>query len=398
MTPLLYVSRRQQVARSNTPLIIRAFDAVQQTNDSSAPFIQEANFLYLTGITEPGWIVMIDASGKSTLIAPDISESHRIFDGGLSNEQAQEVSGVDAVMGQKEGLVLMKKLITNSDAVYTLGPNPHEKYFSFAPNPGQKTMYDFVKKHAKEVVNIRKDMAKMRSIKQAEEIETMRRAIDRTCSSFSNVKRLLKSAKHEYTIDAEFTYSFRSIGATHAYEPIVAADKNACTLHYQKNNMELPNNGLILLDVGARVDGYCADITRTYAIGTPTARQVAVHAAVEDAHRRIIKLIKPGGLLTEYQKNVDTIMKDALQSLGLLKSRSDEKTYRKYFPHAIGHGLGLDVHESLGGFGEFKPGMVLTVEPGIYIPEEGIGVRIEDNILVTNTGYENLSAALPTGL
>lgn len=181
----------------------------------------------------------------------------------------------------------------------------------------------------------------------------------------------------------------------YAYEPIVAAGANALTLHYTRNNNPLPKNGLLLIDAAARVGGYCADITRTYAIGTPTAREVAVHAAVEKAHFAIINLIKPGLALSEYQDKSDEIMKEALRSLGLLKKPED---YRKYFPHAISHGLGIDVHESFGGYTEFMPGMVLTVEPGIYIPEEGIGVRIEDDILVTETGNENLSGDLPTGL
>jgi len=120
-----------------------------------------------------------------------------------------------------------------------------------------------------------------------------------------------------------------------------------------------------------------------------------VHAAVQKAHFAIIDLIRPGVTFKDYQDGTDTIMKEALRSLGLLNTPAD---YRKYFPHAISHGLGIDVHESLGGYKEFQPGMVLTVEPGIYIPEEGIGVRIEDDILVTEAGNENLSAALSTDL
>jgi Xaa-Pro aminopeptidase len=143
------------------------------------------------------------------------------------------------------------------------------------------------------------------------------------------------------------------------------------------------------------VDGYAADITRTYAVGTPTDRQRAVHAAVETAHKAILALLKPGLSFAAYLSEVDQIMKQSLDSIGLLKTDSD---YHRYFPHAISHGLGLDVHESLGGHEALKPGMILTVEPGIYIPEEKIGVRIEDDILITEDGHRNLSGALPTGL
>ncbi len=149
------------------------------------------------------------------------------------------------------------------------------------------------------------------------------------------------------------------------------------------------------MDVGAFYGGYAADISRTYVKGEPTKRQAAVHQAVEVAHHRIIKLIEPMLSVEEYQRSVDKIMKEALDSIGL---QSDDTGLRKYFPHAISHGLGIDVHDSLGAPKYFETNMVLTVEPGIYIPEENIGVRIEDDILVTANGRKNLSAALSTGL
>ena len=154
---------------------------------------------------------------------------------------------------------------------------------------------------------------------------------------------------------------------------------------------------MVLIDIGARVGGYSADVTRTYCLN-PTKRQKAVHAALEKAHQAIITLIAPGLPIAEYIDSVDEIMKQALYELGLLDDMSDQEAYRKYFPHAISHGLGIDTHDSLGRPRYLETGMVLTVEPGIYIPEEGIGVRIEDDILVTATGYENLTAALPTSL
>jgi Xaa-Pro aminopeptidase len=152
------------------------------------------------------------------------------------------------------------------------------------------------------------------------------------------------------------------------------------------------------MDVGAEVDGYAADITRTYAKGKPTKRQTQIHEVVRAAHHDIIDIIEPGLSIEDYLKQVDTRMKRALMEVGLLKYENDTDTYRKYFPHAISHGLGIDVHDSLGGAKYFEPNMVLTVEPGIYIPEEGIGVRIEDDILVTESGNRNVSAKLSTEL
>lgn len=393
----IYAIRRESLRKElkSVPYIVAAFDAMQQTNDAAAPFVQEANFFYLTGIQEPGWAVFVDAAAEEYLIAPSVSEVHRIFDGGLSNDEAKEVSGVKNVLDEKEGYALLSKIAETVEEVATIGRDPHHDHFSFAENPSIKRINTYVKKYAKSVKDIRPTVAAMRAIKDAEELKSVREAIAITSEAFGSVKQLLNSADNEYNLDASFTFSFRNQGVHHAYEPIIAAGVNACTLHYQKNETALPKNGLVLMDVGARVDSYAADITRTYAIGVPTPREIAVHAAVEKAHYEIISLLKPDLSIKEYHDKVDQIMKSALSGLGLLKNPSD---YRKYFPHSISHGLGLDVHDALGNPKVFRAGMVLTVEPGIYIPEEGIGVRIEDDILITSNGHENLSGSLPTTL
>ncbi|MGV9001582.1 MAG: M24 family metallopeptidase [Candidatus Saccharimonadaceae bacterium] len=395
MNPATYQSRRHRLTRSDGVVVVRAFDAMQQTNDSAAPFTQEANFFYLTGITEPGWLLIIDTDNKSVLVGPDISETHRIFDGGLSDEAAQNISGVDQVIGKKDGDVLLEKLLSKQNTAYTIGPDPHEDGSSFVLNPAPQRLYEYIKNSVAKVIDIRLDLAKMRGIKDADEISKMQQAIKLTCESFVHVKDVLQNLEFEYAIEAEFSYAFTNAGANHAYQPIVAAAGNACTLHYQKNAMKLPKNGLVLMDIGARIDGYCADVTRTYAIGTPSSREVAVHKAVESAHQEIIMLLKPGLSVKEYHERVDEIMQSALRGLGLFHRPND---YRKYFPHAVSHGLGIDVHDPLGMPEIFQPGMVLTVEPGIYIPEEGIGVRIEDDILIITSGHENLSAHLSTSL
>jgi len=393
----VYARRRQQLREylEDRPYIISAFDELQQTNDSSAPFIQEANFYYLTGIEESGWLLIVDAEGRSTLVAPDVSEVHRIFDGGLSDEQALSISEVDSVVSPDDGVKLLAQLFQTKQKLGVIGPDPHEEYYSFVLNPAPARLYDSVKAAAGETIDIRQQLAKMRGHKSEDEIEKIRHAVHVTGAAFTAVKASLETATYEYNLEAQFSFAFRNQGLTHAYEPIVAGAGNACTLHYNKNSARLPENGLVLMDVGARYEGYAADITRTYAIGTPTERQVAVHAAVEKAHFEIIALLKPGLSVKEYHEKVDEIMKGALKSLGLLSKPED---YRKYFPHSISHGLGLDVHDSLGGPKVFEPGMVFTVEPGIYIPEEEIGVRIEDDILITEDGHENLSGHLPTSL
>ncbi|HRN97197.1 MAG TPA: Xaa-Pro aminopeptidase [Candidatus Saccharibacteria bacterium] len=381
-------------------VVLSAYMSMQRGNDASFRFEQEANFWYLTGINKPDWWVIIDSvSNKSWLVEPDISETHLVFDGGLSNEEAVKISGVNGVISREEAMIMLSKLSKKHKTIHTIGEHPHQEHFNFVVNPAQQKMRSMLEGIFDNVKDCRLELAKMRAIKQPAEIKAMRRAIKLTTEAFGIVKQNLPRLKYEYEVEAEFSYYFRKRGATgHAYDPIVASGKNACTLHYSDNNAELNQNGLILIDVGTRVDGYTADITRTFSLGTPSERERSVHKAVEKAHRNIIKLLKPGLLISDYQSKVDEIMKKALIDLKLMTSTRDDKKYRRYFPHAISHGLGIDVHDSLGSPVKFLPNMVITVEPGIYIPEEGIGVRIEDDILITGTGHENLSGTLATEL
>lgn len=379
---------------SQDVFIIAGNSLVQRANDAAFPFAQDANFWYLTGINEPDWMLIIEGK-KSILVAPLSDEVHEVFNGSLSFDHARTVSGVETVMSKAEGEAYLKELSRKHDCVATVTEDPHQGHYGFASNPGPLEALTNVRQQFKEIVDCRADILALRAIKHPEEIEAIRQAVRATTDAFEHVKRTLPQYKYEYHLEAEFTYAFMKRGMHHAYDPIVASGANACTLHYGKNDCELPVNGMVLIDIGAQLRGYCADITRTYAIGTPSKREQAIHAAVEKAHHEIIALIQPGVSLEDYSNQVDTIMKAALKGLGLLEEPGN---YRKYFPHAVGHGLGVDVHDSMGGYKEFMPGMVLTVEPGIYVPEEGIGVRIEDDILITELGNENLSTSLPTAL
>lgn len=395
------LNRRKTTERLEGGLIVSSANTLmQQSNDASFRLEQESNFWYLSGIEAPDWRVIIDGvSNKSWLVAPDISDTQRVFEGGLSRDEAVKISGADGVLSRKEAMTMLNELSKKHKTVYTVGEHPHKEHFNFVVNPAQQEMRSRLEGVFDSVQDCRPELAKMRAIKQPAEIESMRKAIKLTTEAFEIVKQKLPNLKHEYEVEAEFSYYFRKNGAAgHAYDPIVASGKNACTLHYSDNNDKLQRNGLILIDIGARVDGYAADITRTYSLGAPSEREKSVHLAVEKAHKSIVGLLKPGLLISEYQIKVDEIMKEALVDLKLMSSVDDDKNYRRYFPHAISHGLGIDVHDSLGSPEKFLSGMVITVEPGIYIPEEGIGVRIEDDILITDTSHENLSQSLSTSL
>ena len=401
MRSLFFAGNRNAASKATKGglIVLAAYTAVQRGNDNAHAFEQESNIWYLTGINEPDWWVIIDGStNKSWLVAPDIDEVHRTFDGGLSNEEAKKISGIDTVVSHADSEKLLRDLARKHSIVYALGEHPQTEHFNFIENPAQKKLWTVLERIFNSVQDCRLELAKQRAIKQPEEIAAIKKSIRLTTEAFELVKNRLPEFRHEYEVEAEFDYYFKKHGATHAYDPIVAGGKNACTLHYNKNTDKLKKNSLLLLDIGARVDGYAADITRTFVVGQPTKRQQAVQAAVEAAHLDIIKLLRPGLAVTTYQEKVDEIMKQALIGLGLMNGFDDDDNYRRYFPHAVSHGLGVDVHDSLGRPTNFEPGMVLTVEPGIYIPEESIGVRIEDDILITKTGSENLSRRLSTSL
>lgn len=395
----VFAARRKKLATEvGEPIVLTAHQALQAKSDMAHPFVQEPTFLYYTGINEPDWKLIFDGETWH-LEQPSVSASKELFDGSLPRKEAITASGVQSIVSQDQATDLLKGISNRFAKVSTLGVDPMKKYYEFSVNPAQETLNKRLHQLFPEVADCRNVIRRQRAIKSEIELASQRQAIDLTVQTFQGVKNNLQEFLYEYEIEAVFNAAFRATGAGgHAYDPIVASGIRACTLHYHANQAALPKNGLVLIDIGAQVDGYAADITRTYAIGEPSDREKQVHKAVEEAHTAIIACIKPGLAFIKYQETVDLLMKGALQKVGLLSSLDDEATYQKYFPHAISHGLGIDVHESLGGFKEFQEGMVFTVEPGIYIPEEGIGVRIEDNILITKVGTENLSANLPTSL
>jgi Xaa-Pro aminopeptidase len=394
-------NRRRLIEKLNGGVVVMsAYGQMQRSNDMAFNFEQEANFWWLTGIEFPNWWIIIDGvRNKSWLVAPQISPSHEVFDGSLSADRAKTISGVDAILTPDEAQSLLRDLSKKHSVVYVLGEQPHAEHLDFSLNPAIKSLREHAGRIFATVQDCRKELAVLRAIKQPEEIVAMKAAINITIDGFEAVKNKLATASYEYEIEAEFNYYFRMHGANgHAYDPIVAGGEHACTLHYIANSQKLKKRQLLLLDIGARVGGYAADITRTYAYGEPTRRQIDIHGAVQSAQREIITLIQPNLSVEQYQTSVDRIMSDALIGLGLMADTNDMESYHKYFPHAVSHGLGVDVHDSLGSPKFLQEGMVLTVEPGIYIPDEGIGVRIEDDILVTASGNFNMSQRLSTDL
>lgn len=394
---MLYTDNRNRlISKTNGALIVlTAYEAMQLSADMPAPYVQEANFWWLTGIDRPGWRVVIDGSRqRATLVRPHLTEMQKVFDGGLSDEQALRLSGANDVVDGAEFEQYLVQLARQHSLVMTVDNKASEHIH---PNPAQQKLNAQLTRIFNKVEICNGQISELRAIKQPEELERINRAIKQTIDAFRVVKKNWQTYKFEYQVEAAFTYEFKHRNSQHAYAPIVAAGPRACTLHYDQNAASIVKRDVVVIDIGAKVDGYAADITRSFC-SLPTKRVLEVHTKLVEAQRGIIDLLKPGLLAADYLKQADEIMINALYSLGLVKSLTDFAGYRKYLPHAISHGLGVDVHDSLGAPRQFMPGMVLTVEPGIYIPEESIGMRIEDDILITDTGCNNLSLALSTGL
>lgn len=391
--PSEYAKRRQALCQAigDGALYVTAHQPMQRRHDMAYPFSQEANFRYLTGIVAPDWRLLLLA-GEAFLVRPELTEVQKLFDGFLRDGAALEMSGADAVISQAQARTRLEALPAGTP-VWTLLP---ESEATMALNPAPRQLVKELRTMGHVAKDCRAQLAQLRAIKSDSEIACIQQAVDDTIAAFETVRQQLERYQFEYEIEADMTRTLRQRGASgHAYDPIVAAGENACTLHYSANQAPVRPGDMVLLDVGAEVEGYAADITRTYAT-RPTERQRAVHAAVREAQRAIIAMIQPGGSVRDYVEAADRRMRQALEELGLLQPGDDAQRLRAYYPHATSHGLGLDVHDSLGAPVAFAPGMVLTVEPGIYIEAEGIGVRIEDDVLVTSDGVRVLSRELST--
>lgn len=380
-------------------VVLRAYSKMQRSTTEAFKFEQESNFWYLTGIDEPDWWLIYDGTrNKTWLVRPEIDKVLATFYGELGSEEAVKISGAHEVVSKDDALSLLRQLKRSHNLVYTIQqPKDIEKH-GFIVNPALTKMHELLDRNFESVRDCRKELAKQRAIKQPEEITEIKKAIAITCKAFKRVHDNLSNYSYEYEIEADITHEFRRSGANgHAYDPIVATGKNACTLHYGKNSAKLKKGSAVLIDAGAKIGGYAADITRTYSFGEPSKRVREVHGAVDEVRASIIRQLSPTLSLQNLQHIVEKEMTEKIVALGLADSETALTKLPCYFPHAIGHGLGIDVHDSLA-HQTIQPGMVITIEPGIYIPKENIGVRIEDDILITKKGALNLSAKLPPDL
>lgn len=381
-------------------IVLAAHGTLQRSSDETFEFRQDSGFWYLTGIDEPDYILVIN--GTSTfLIEPKRAEHRDLWDGAIDKRAFKQRSGIEEVEEYHDGWIRLDKLIKKYKKVHTFAPaEVYFEQFGFYANPARKMLLDALMKHRKlEIVDIRKQVAVLRQLKQEPEIRAIRTAVKITADSLRLVKKNLSRYKSEHEIEADLTRDFILARADgHAYRPVIAGGAGAATIHYRSNNKLLPENGLLLIDAGAEVSHYSADITRTFAVGKPSKRQIDAFDAAMHVYDYAISQLKPGILPREYEKGVDACMAKQLKKLKLINDVTDKKALRKYYPHLASHFLGLDTHDAADYERPLEPGMVLTLEPGIYIQSEGIGIRIEDDLLITEKGVEVLSASLPATL
>lgn len=399
-----FKNNREQLKLSinqSVPIVITASGLIQRGADNSYPFAQDANFWYLSGINDPDIILVIDED-MEFLIVP-IREGTRVtFDGQIDQDYLAEVSGISDFENEASGWKRLDSIVQKTRRVATLAPADSfiEQYGMYA-NPARSRLMDRLNRHIPELelIDIRSNLARLRTIKQQPEISAIQEAIDITTAT---LREILSSKPgvygYEYQIESDITRGFRYRGAQgHAFDPIVAGGIRGCTLHNVANNAPIKPGEMVVLDVGASVEGYAADITRMYTSTSPTKRQLDVVNAVYEVQAYAMSLLRPGVRLKDYENKVAKFMGTKLKQLGLIKS-SNLELVRQYFPHATSHFLGLNVHD-VGDYQEpLQLGSVITVEPGIYIPDEAIGVRLEDDVLITTNGIINLSRKLPSRL
>lgn len=395
-----FTNNRQQLAQlTNAELIlVPANGLVQRSGSVEYRFTQDSNFYYLCGINEPNMVLVIDvANTESYLIAGPQTEASVVFEGTYDESAVLKLSGLDKVYEHKPGWEKLNTRLEGLKTVHLLKP-PADfvDHYRMYTNPARRALYKAVKKANRQIVteDIKKHLAQLRVIKQKPELAAIQHAIDITVDSFKVVAKNINNYQYEFEVEAGLAAEIRKRGADgFAYDPICACGENACILHYTQNDKPLGTDHLLLIDAGAQVNHYAADITRTIPLGKYSPRAKQIVEAVIRVQDQALGLIKPGQDFRDYEKAVRNHMIDVLKDLGLIENNL-KGLANKYFPHSTSHFLGLDVHDLGDYYQEFKPGMVMTVEPGIYIPEEKIGVRIEDNVLVTESGAQVLTSNL----
>jgi Xaa-Pro aminopeptidase len=394
MNPEVTGSRREKLAN----LLADGENVIVFGNsqDKLSKFSQDNNFLYLTGLAYPELIYVAGKFGGrfNDMLFIERSDPERIVWEGkkLSAEEAIEISGIKRVKYLDEFYPTLSAMCPMMKTIYAnLG-------FADLSRPMTFPMFKLEPLRTRhpqiEIKQLNDLIAPLRKIKDSWEIQQLQKAIDITGKGIMDVMETATAAMMEYELEAMLFYRMQRSGVRNwGFAPIVASGLNAATLHYEKNNCRIEAGELILMDVGAAYNNYSADITRCFPAGaTFSERQKQIYSIVLDAQKRVIEMIKPGVTLADLNQATTTFLAEGLLAIGLIENTDD---VTKYYMHNVSHFLGMDTHDLGGRMATLEPGNVITVEPGIYIPEEKLGVRIEDDVLITETGFCVLSQNIP---
>ncbi|WP_439483698.1 aminopeptidase P family protein [Cyclobacterium plantarum] len=408
----LYKKNRDKILEklpSKSIVVFHSNDILPTNADGTMRFRQNNDLLYLCGIDQEETILVIcpdypDPSLREVLFIKPTNEQIAIWEGHkFTKEEAKALSGIANIKWTSDFELIFQTLMALSKHVF-LNTNEHLRADIKVQTRDARFIKDCKERFPlHQYHRIAPIMHKFRSVKEPEEIVQLQKACDITEDGFRRILSFVKPEVCEYEIEAEYIHEFVKQGSRgFAYEPIIASGKNACVLHYIQNNATCKEGDLILFDVGAEYGNYNADMSRSIPVnGRFSKRQRQVYDAVLRVQREAMNMLRPGVSLQEYHKEVGLIMQAELVNLGLIdqtdiKNQAPEKpAYKKYFMHGTSHHLGLDVHDVGSMHEPIQPGMVFTVEPGIYILEEELGIRLENNIVIGESGYRDLMKNIP---
>jgi Xaa-Pro aminopeptidase len=407
---LFVENRRRLVDRLpvNSLVIVHSNDVMPTNADGTLGFHQNADLFYLTGINQEESILVIaphafDERWREVLFLREPNEHLTIWEGHkLSKEQAQAISGIKTVKWLSEFEGVWHVLMCESDQVY-LNSNEHTRAVVRVESRDARFIRECQARYPlHQYQRLARLMHELRGVKSELELAVIREACAITRAGFLRVLRFVRPGVDEAEVEAEFAHEFLRRKACFAYPPIIASGENNCILHYNQNDRPCQDGQLLLMDVAAGYGQYMSDLTRTIPVnGRFTARQKQVYNAVLRVFRRIVAEMVPGVLTRDLRRHTEQYVAEECVALGLLKKEDldeqdpDKSPAKKYFMHGVSHPLGLDVHDVGMVWRPVQAGWVLTCEPAIYIQEEGFGVRLENDILVTENGPVDLMADIP---
>lgn len=409
--PQLFIQNRRRFAREMKPESIAIFhsnDQMPRNGDQYFEFRQNSNFFYLSGLDQPEAIIVlfpdcIKEAFREVAFIKRSNEKISIWEGyKYTKEDARKLSGIDKVYFLDEMEPVLHEMFLLAKRIYINTPE-NDRFQPEVESRDTRLARDLMAKYPGHKYHRAQPILKKQlMIKSDIEIGIMRHSMDITNKAFRRVLQFVKPGVMEFEIEAEISHEFIRNRSWHGYHPIIGSGKNNCVLHYNENKEECKDGELLLLDFGAEYANYSADLTRTIPVnGIFTERQKAVYNSVLRVMKEATTMLVPGNNLTDYQKEVGLLMESELLGLGLISKEDIQKqdpdwpAYKKYFMHGTSHHLGLDVHDSNHRYDPIQAGMVFTCEPGIYIPEEGFGIRIENDILVTDHEPVDLMGHIP---